>query len=215
MPVEPSGTDPLEWWKLWEEYFPTLAVMVRDVLAVPLSSCAAERVFSAGRDIITYRRNRLTGTTVKNLMLAKNWWHREVENAIKDIAKKKNNSLKEVQALFELDDNLLERGFDDRSRDIKHERNLRLIADLEIEIGSAGYISEDFESESDVDINGDYNSADENNTNHPEAVRRRFDKNYNAYRKPLKKTKSRSVASTEFISNSNSLRNATVSPSPV
>lgn len=50
-----------------EKSFPALARMARDVLAIPIASVGTEREFSSARDIVTYRRNNLTGETLRDI----------------------------------------------------------------------------------------------------------------------------------------------------
>ena len=65
--------DPLPWWKDNADEFPTLARMARDILSIPLTSVSVERIFSSARDVIPYRRNRLSGKMVERLLIAKSW----------------------------------------------------------------------------------------------------------------------------------------------
>ena len=54
--------------------------MAKDFLAVPLAGVGVERIFSQGRDVIYYRRNRLKGSTIGNIMICKNHW-RDLANS--------------------------------------------------------------------------------------------------------------------------------------
>lgn len=65
--------NPLPWWQANEERFPTLAIMAKDILSVPIASVSTERAFSMARDVIPYRRNRLGPQMIRALMLAKAW----------------------------------------------------------------------------------------------------------------------------------------------
>ena len=56
-PEKLTNISVLDWWKLNESKYPALALMVKDVLAVPIAGVGVERVFSMARDIVTYRRN--------------------------------------------------------------------------------------------------------------------------------------------------------------
>ena len=58
-----------QWWREHASDYPNLASMARKVLATPASGCAVERVFSVSGRIATWQRNRLSGPTVKNLMI--------------------------------------------------------------------------------------------------------------------------------------------------
>jgi hypothetical protein len=48
--------------------------MAKDFLAIPLAGVGVERIFSQGRDVIHYRRNRLKGSTIGDIMICKNHW---------------------------------------------------------------------------------------------------------------------------------------------
>jgi hypothetical protein len=45
--------------------------MARDILAIPISSVGAERVFNIGRDVIHYRRGNMNAKTIRDVMIAK------------------------------------------------------------------------------------------------------------------------------------------------
>ena len=45
--------------------------MAHNVLTIPVAAVRPERVFSTGRALINYRRNRLKGETIKNLLVLK------------------------------------------------------------------------------------------------------------------------------------------------
>jgi len=47
--------------------------MARDILSIPLTLVAVERVFSSARDILLYRRNRMGHEMITALMLTKSW----------------------------------------------------------------------------------------------------------------------------------------------
>jgi hypothetical protein len=70
-----SGIDinecPLTWWRERKSLYPTLFEMARVYLAIPASSAASERVFSAGKLILDHKRRRLTPDRVSRLMFLK------------------------------------------------------------------------------------------------------------------------------------------------
>ena len=68
-----EGQCPLSWWKVHATEYPTLARMARDILSIPLTSVAVERIFSGARDILPYRRNRMSHQMITALMLTKSW----------------------------------------------------------------------------------------------------------------------------------------------
>jgi len=63
--------DPLEWWKVNQNLYPTLAHQARIYLAIPSTSVPCERLFSVAGNTITDRRNRLVPSTVYNLLFLK------------------------------------------------------------------------------------------------------------------------------------------------
>jgi pyruvate/2-oxoacid:ferredoxin oxidoreductase beta subunit len=56
--------------------------MARDFLAVPIAGVGVERIFSLARDIVTYRRNRLKGVTIADLLIAKEYWRTYEDQAL-------------------------------------------------------------------------------------------------------------------------------------
>jgi len=64
---------PLSWCKVHATEYPMLARMARDILSIPLTSVAVERVFSGARDILPYRRNRMGHEMSTALILTKSW----------------------------------------------------------------------------------------------------------------------------------------------
>jgi hypothetical protein len=61
----------LDWWRVNEGRYPTIAKMAKYFLTVPIAGVGIECVFSMARDIVTYRRNRLKVITIYDLMIAK------------------------------------------------------------------------------------------------------------------------------------------------
>jgi hypothetical protein len=78
----PKGHTPLDWWRINEGKYPALANMARDFLAVPIAGVGVERIFSLARDIVTYRRNRLKGVTIADLLIAKEYWRTYEDQAL-------------------------------------------------------------------------------------------------------------------------------------
>ena len=66
-----KGKRLLDWWSKNGNQYPGLALMARDVLPVPISSVAVERVFNMARDIVSYRRGQLKPETIRKLMITK------------------------------------------------------------------------------------------------------------------------------------------------
>ncbi|EJD42010.1 hATC-domain-containing protein [Auricularia subglabra TFB-10046 SS5] len=68
---EPWDADPIQWWVSRRTLFPRLSRMALDILSIPGSAVAVERVFSGGRDTVSMRRARLSAETIRVLMLVK------------------------------------------------------------------------------------------------------------------------------------------------
>lgn len=66
-------SEPLNWWKENEKNFPRIAVIAKQVLAVPATSVPSERIFSAAGLLVNKLRNRLSCELVdKIIFLNKN-----------------------------------------------------------------------------------------------------------------------------------------------
>jgi len=72
IPNDPGIPSSLAWWRRNERFYPDLALMARDVLAVPASGCAVERKFSISGRIASWQRNRLAPSTIADIMIYKN-----------------------------------------------------------------------------------------------------------------------------------------------
>lgn len=83
-----NSEDPLyepkvaKFWKNNTGRFPNLARMARDILAVQGGSVGVERVFSMGRDVIPYRRNRLESKSIRATMIVKSYFQEELRRDI-------------------------------------------------------------------------------------------------------------------------------------
>ena len=66
-------TDALEWWKGSQSMYLKLSKMARDVFAVPATGAGVEREFSISGRVVTKQRNRLSPTTIRDLMQYKRW----------------------------------------------------------------------------------------------------------------------------------------------
>lgn len=71
--------DPIMWWKNNDGKYPRLSKMAINLLSIPASSAASERVFSLAGNIITEKRNRLVPKTVDSILFLnslckKNLW---------------------------------------------------------------------------------------------------------------------------------------------
>ena len=74
--------DVLGFWKNNVGRFPNLSRMARDILAVQGGSVGVERVFSMGRDVIPYRRNRLESKSIQATMVVKSYLREELNKDI-------------------------------------------------------------------------------------------------------------------------------------
>lgn len=66
-----DGCDPVKWWGARQAQFPNLGRLARDIMTIPGSAVAVERIFSGGRDTISLRRASLKPDTIRTLMLVK------------------------------------------------------------------------------------------------------------------------------------------------
>jgi hypothetical protein len=65
--------DILNWWKVNSTKFPILALLARDVLAIPITTVASESAFSTGGRVLDPFRSSLAPKTVEALVCAQNW----------------------------------------------------------------------------------------------------------------------------------------------
>jgi len=76
LPAEDFDTcNPIHWWMGRRVQFPNLFRLARDILCIPGSAVAIERIFSGGRDTISLRRASLHADTIHILMLVKKRLH--------------------------------------------------------------------------------------------------------------------------------------------
>ena len=87
--------DPLQWWWDHRTSYPTLSKMVFDFLSIPrelfgahfrflssntilATSTAVERVFSQGRQLLHFTRNRLSGASIRSLLCFGDWSRKDL-----------------------------------------------------------------------------------------------------------------------------------------
>ena len=67
--------DILQWWKINSSRFPILSVMVRDILAIPISTVASESTFSIGGRVLDPFKSSLSPKLTQALLCAQDWLH--------------------------------------------------------------------------------------------------------------------------------------------
>ena len=70
---EPEGVDVMDWWRRNASAYPTLAMMARDVFAVPVSTVPSESCFSSANRILSDKRSKLGAHVFERLVCLKDW----------------------------------------------------------------------------------------------------------------------------------------------
>jgi hAT family C-terminal dimerisation region len=78
--MQPDDIDILDYWKRIESAYPTLAMMTRDIFAVPVSTVPSKSRFSSTNRILTDKRSRLGAKTFERLVCLKDWFDVEQRN---------------------------------------------------------------------------------------------------------------------------------------
>ncbi|RAL49996.1 hypothetical protein DM860_017785 [Cuscuta australis] len=63
----------LEWWKRNEHMFPSLGMLTRQVLSMPVSIVAVEPQFSSSGNILTDYRSCLSAESLETLVYIRDW----------------------------------------------------------------------------------------------------------------------------------------------
>ncbi|EIW57565.1 hATC-domain-containing protein, partial [Trametes versicolor FP-101664 SS1] len=71
-------TDTVKWWSEHAKIYPTLARMALDILPIPASSVAVERLFSHAKQVSTDRRSRLGPDLFKWLECLSHHWRPQI-----------------------------------------------------------------------------------------------------------------------------------------
>jgi hypothetical protein len=61
----------LDWWSKNEPFYPHLAQVAKDILAIPITQVGVERAFNIARDVLGDRRHRLSAQAFREIMIFK------------------------------------------------------------------------------------------------------------------------------------------------
>jgi len=84
MQLEEENSEDFEvllYWKLNAKKYPTLSIMARDILSIPITTVASESSFSIGGCILTKYRSSILSEHVQMLICARSWMHGFSENS--------------------------------------------------------------------------------------------------------------------------------------
>ncbi|CAN0926838.1 Zinc finger BED domain-containing protein RICESLEEPER 2 [Linum grandiflorum] len=70
--------DILGWWKNQEVNYPTLRLIAKDILAIPVSTVVSESAFSTSGRLLRANRSTLDPVTIEALMCTQNWLRNEI-----------------------------------------------------------------------------------------------------------------------------------------
>ena len=71
LPIISRDQDPLNWWRVNADQFPSVSAVARRYLGAPSTSVDSERLFSSASDVYTNDRNRLLPQNAEKLMFIK------------------------------------------------------------------------------------------------------------------------------------------------
>jgi hypothetical protein len=96
--VSKQDLDVLVWWKGNSVRMPTLSLMARDVLAIPVSTVASESAFSTGGRVLDPYRSSLTPRVVEGLLCTQDWLKNSFkldceEESLEDLEKLTNGNI--------------------------------------------------------------------------------------------------------------------------
>ena len=83
-----GSSDILDWWKLNASNYPILSKMVRDILAIPISTIASKSSFSTSGRILDAFRSSLSPKTVETLVCSQNWLNKDHTINLQEILEK-------------------------------------------------------------------------------------------------------------------------------
>jgi hypothetical protein len=61
------------YWRSKQYDYELISQMVRDFLAIPVTSASSKRVFSRGSDLITKKHNQLNSETTRSVLCLRDW----------------------------------------------------------------------------------------------------------------------------------------------
>ncbi|PLW31889.1 hypothetical protein PCANC_22752 [Puccinia coronata f. sp. avenae] len=73
VPLDTQGFNILKWWSVNSLRFPTLSILARNTLTIPMTSIASESAFSTGGRVLSDSRNRLKPVTLEALICTQDW----------------------------------------------------------------------------------------------------------------------------------------------
>ena len=71
--------DMLNWWKTNGIKYPTLQLIARDFLAIPVSTIASKSIFDTGGKVVSLHKRRFHPKTLEALICSQNWLWNEME----------------------------------------------------------------------------------------------------------------------------------------
>jgi hypothetical protein len=71
LPAMPQETNIYLYWKAKQYDYPIISRITADYLAIPATLVPLECIFSIGSDVVTKKRNKLTGDSVRMIMCLK------------------------------------------------------------------------------------------------------------------------------------------------
>jgi hypothetical protein len=77
MHLAEENVDIMSWWRTNASVYPTLAMMARDVFAVPVSTVSSECCFSSANRILSDKRSKLGLHVFERLVWLKDWINAE------------------------------------------------------------------------------------------------------------------------------------------
>ena len=67
--VDNKGFNVSKWWAQHHEKYPKLALVVKNLLAIPATSANCERAFSSLTDIVTKKKKQIAGSNYREIDL--------------------------------------------------------------------------------------------------------------------------------------------------